>query len=272
MEGSWLRKATFAGAIVAASIGATVGGIAWLFRAEGKMAQETVGHRLGDSGPNADRVYRPSWGNPVRLVIAGDSLADSLGATTAPATVGANLAVALADHAHRAVLLRTIAVVGARTDAINGQLDGLPDGFAPDIVVIVVGGNDLTNHVPLAESIAALESVIVRFRHLGAEVVVGTCPDFDTLPALPSPLREFGGQMSRRLAAAQFRAAGAAGAHPVLLGKAVRQQFLADPADMFSIDHFHPSSTGYRRASEALVPEVVKAFDVLAKRRPAGQG
>ncbi|MHA7270043.1 SGNH/GDSL hydrolase family protein [Arthrobacter sp. HLT1-20] len=261
MEITQWRKASVAGGIVAASLAATVGGIALLFKAEGRAAQLTVGHRLGDNGPDADTVYRPELGNPLRLVIAGDSVAASLGATTPKATVGAILALALADHAGRAVELRSIAVVGAQTSAVLGQIATLSAGFGPDVTVIIVGGNDLTNHVPLSDSIKSLELAIANLQALGSQVVVGTVPDFDTLPSLPSPLREFGGQMSRRLATAQFRAAAAAGAHPVLLGRAVRQVFLSDPRDMFSIDGFHPSSMGYRSASMALIPAVLAACE-----------
>lgn len=261
MEVSQWRKASLAGGIVAASLAATVGGIALLFKAEGRAAQQTVGHRLGDNGPDADTVYRPEWGNPLRLVIAGDSVAASLGASTPKATLGAALALALAEHAGRAVELRTIAVVGAQTSAVLGQIATLPANFGPNVTVIIVGGNDLTNHIPLAASIKSLGLAIANVQALGSQVVVGTVPDFDTLPSLPQPLREFGGQVSRRLATAQFKAAAAAGAHPVLLGRAVRQIFLSDPRYMFSIDGFHPSSMGYRSASLALMPAVLAAYD-----------
>ncbi len=83
--------------------------------------------------------------------------------------------------------------------------------------------------------------------------MVGTCPDFDTLPSVPIPLRELGGQLSRRLATAQFKAATAADAHPVLMGKAVRQVFPSDPRGMFAIGGFHPSDRGYQQAALALV-------------------
>ncbi|MGO2540315.1 MAG: GDSL-type esterase/lipase family protein [Specibacter sp.] len=182
-------------------------------------------------------------------------MAGAIVAASVATTVGAILARALAGHAHRAVELRTIATVGARTEAVLAQLDTLPAGFTPDITVVIVGGNDLTGHVPLAESIMALQEVVQALQSLGSAVVLGT------LPSLPQPLREFGGQMSRRLAAAQFTAAAAAGAHPVLLGRAVRQIFLSDPGDMFAVDGFHPSNLGYRAASLALVPALLDAFD-----------
>ena len=271
MEHSHLRKASVAATIVAASVGATVGAIALLFRAEGHQAEALVGHRLGDNGPDADAVYNPEWGNPVHLVMAGDSVAASLGASTSENTLGAILATFLSGHTHRAVELHTIAVVGARTSGVAAQLDVLEQlGFAPDITVLIVGGNDLTGHVSLSESVSELRRVIGRLCALGSEVVVGTCPDFDTLPSLPKPLREFGGQMSRRLASAQFKTAVAAGARPVLLGKAVRQLFLTNPTYMFAIDGYHPSSLGYQSASLALLPALQEAFNSahLPKRSP----
>lgn len=256
-----LRRAALGAVIVAGSVGATVGAVALLFRAEGQMAADAVGHRLGDRGPDADRVYRQSWGHPIRLLLLGDSVADSLGAATASDTLGAILAAALSDHTHRAVDLRTVAVVGAETSSLHGQIDALPPGYGPDITVVIVGANDLTHHVPVAESVKALQDVIYRLRGMGSEVVVGTCPDFDTLPVLPQPLREYGGQRSRRLALAQYRAAVQAGARPVLLGRAVRKMFLAAPADMFAVDGFHPSSLGYQGAARAMIPSVFAAYD-----------
>lgn len=261
MDASHLRKAALAAAAAFAGVTAAVGGVAFLFWQEGLAARNHVGHQLGDRGPDADTVYRPEWGNPLRLVVAGDSVADSLGASQPSGTLGAQLALALAVHAHRSVELRTIAEVGARTHDVPGQIENLPDGWSPDVAVMIVGGNDLTGWVPMAESIELLEQVIAQFQRLGSSVVLGTCPDFDTLPSLPLPLRELGGQLSRRLASAQFKAATAAGSHPVLLGKAVRQVFLSDPRGMFAIDGFHPSDKGYESAARALVPALLVAYD-----------
>ncbi|GAA4656167.1 SGNH/GDSL hydrolase family protein [Arthrobacter cryoconiti] len=270
MDAISLRRTALAGAVVAASVVATVGGLAVLFGTEGRRAYHAVGHRLGDRGPDADKIYRPAWGKPLLLVVAGDSVAASLGATRPAATLGANLAVALSDHAHRAVELRTVAVVGAKTSDVNGQLDSL-NGAVPFITLVIVGGNDLTNRVSLATSIKELTAVMLRLREMGSAVVVGTCPDFDTLPSLPKPLREVGGQLSRRLATAQFKAATAAGARPVLLGRAVRSIFLSEPHDMFAIDGFHPSTLGYRRASAVIIPAVLSAYNHSNEGRAARQ-
>ncbi len=240
---------------------AIVGGAAALFVAEGRVAARAIGAPLGDVAPDADGVYNPERGDPIRLLMVGDSLAASLGAATASETVGALLARGLSQHTNRAVELRTVAVVGAETTHVPGQLDTLPLDYAADIAVVVVGGNDIIQRVPVAASARTLQGVLQRLRASHCEVVVGTCPDFDTVRPLPVPLREVGGQLSRRLAEAQHRAAVAAGARPVSLGKLLHQPFWDNPAVMFAIDGFHPSSMGYERASAALLPAVLDAFD-----------
>lgn len=275
MDVSALRWAVVAASVAVGGVVATVGAVALLFREEGRVAQHHVGHRLGDRGPDADRLYYPgvkvlAQARPVRLAIAGDSVADSLGASGPATTLGAQLAHGLAAHAQRAVELRTIAVVGAKTAELTTQIQSLPRGAGDDLTVIIVGGNDVTNRVPLADSIRHLQEAVTLLQGRGSTVVVGTCPDFDTLPSLPQPLREFGGQLSRRLASAQFKAMSDAGARPVLLGRAVRQVFLADPQEMFSLDGFHPSDLGYRSAAAALLPAVFEAYDERLQRFDEG--
>lgn len=191
----------------------------------------------------------------------GDSLAAGFGATDAKHTLGARLARGVARHTRRSVTLRTVAVVGDETSMLAAQLDRLPAGYIPDVAVLVVGSNDIAHRVSTAESVAHLSSAVRRLRALGAQVVVGTCPDMGMAPAIPQPLRSVGGRASRRLAAAQAKAVTAAGGHPVATGHALRRLFLAHPDRMFSADRFHPSSLGYRRSAKAMLPEVLAAVD-----------
>ncbi|HWV49760.1 MAG TPA: SGNH/GDSL hydrolase family protein, partial [Microbacterium sp.] len=67
-------------------------------------------------------------------------------------------------------------------------------------------------------------------------------------------------RMSRRLALEQTRVAWRTGAVPVDLRHLVGPTFHAEPDEMFSLDRFHPSATGYRRTAEALLPAVVTAL------------
>ncbi|MCT9820572.1 SGNH/GDSL hydrolase family protein [Microbacterium sp. W1N] len=230
-------------------------------RHQARIARRRIGKPLGEEALVADRVWRPRLsGEPIDLLVLGDSIAAGLGAAHRKETLGARVAKGLARRLGRPVRLRTAAVVGSETSALAGQLDALPRDYAPELAVIVVGGNDVTHRIPPARSAAQLADAIARLRRGGAAVVVGTCPDLGALRAVPQPLRALVSRLSRRLAAVQTEVALAHGAHPVSLRRTVGPFFLAQPDEMFSIDRFHPSAVGYRRTAEALVPAALTAL------------
>jgi lysophospholipase L1-like esterase len=254
------RTAVFAAAGSLAGAGVALAGTRALLQRQAAVARRRIGKPLGEDAIDADRVWRRSrGGDPLELLVLGDSIAAGLGALRRKETLGARVAKGLAKRLQRPVRLRTAAVVGAETAMLAAQLGGLPPAYRPDVAVIVVGGNDVTHRVPVRVSIAHLEAAIGCLRTLGAEVVVGTCPDLGALRPVPQPLRALGGQQSRRLATAQAAAALRLGARPVSLRRAVGHLFVSRPDEMFSVDRFHPSALGYRRTAEALLPAVVAA-------------
>lgn len=225
------------------------------------IARERIGKPLGEQPLNADRVWRSSLnGEPITLLLLGDSLAAGLGAEHRKQTLGGRLSKSVAKRMHRPVRLRTAAVVGSESTALAGQLDALPDDYRADVAVIVVGGNDVTHMVPPWSAASELETAIVRLHNRSTPVVVGTCPDLGTLQPVPQLLRALLSRMSRRLALEQTKVAWRTGAVPVDMRQAVGPTFHEQPEEMFSLDRFHPSAAGYRRTAEALLPAVVTAF------------
>lgn len=248
-----------AGSVVGA--GAIVLGVRALLHRQAAIARRRIGKPLGEQALDADRVWRRAYdGEPLELLMVGDSIAAGLGAQRRKDTLGARLAKGLARRRHRPVRLRTAAVVGAESAMIGAQLDALPDDYRPDVAVIVVGGNDITHRIPVAVSVRHLAGAVVRLRALGAEVVVGTCPDLGALRPVPQPLRSLGSRLSRQLAAAQAATAKRTGATAVSLRRAVGAVFISHPDEMFSLDRFHPSALGYRRTAEALLPAIEAAL------------
>jgi lysophospholipase L1-like esterase len=236
-------------------------GGAWLLLSrQAATARRLIGKPLGEQAPAADRVWKKSYGDPLDLLLLGDSIAAGLGAERRKDTLGGRLARGLARSLRRAVRLRTAAVVGAESSALGAQIEALPDDYAPDLAVIVVGGNDVTHRVPVATSVEHLQVAIARLRERGAEVVVGTCPDLGALRPVPQPLRGLGSRMSRQLAAAQAVAAVRCGAHAVSLADVVGPFFITNPEEMFSLDRFHPSALGYKRTAKALLPSMLTAL------------
>ncbi|HJQ07417.1 MAG TPA: SGNH/GDSL hydrolase family protein [Nocardioides sp.] len=257
---SRVRSGLLSAGVLTAGAVLTVGGARELLRRQAAIARRAIGKPLGEDAIDADRTWKPAYGDRLDLLMLGDSIAAGLGAERRKDTLGARLAKGLAKHTHRSVRLRTAAIVGSESSALGEQIDSLPHDYAPDVVVIVIGGNDVTHRVPVAKSVAYLEEAIRRMRARGAEVVVGTCPDLRAVRPVPQPLRSIGSRLSRQLAAAQAVAAVEGGAHAVSLAHVVGPMFVKDPEEMFSVDRFHPSALGYRRTAKALLPSILTAL------------
>ncbi|MDQ1121685.1 SGNH/GDSL hydrolase family protein [Microbacterium trichothecenolyticum] len=257
------RPVTLATASAVALLGAGAVGMRALIVRQAAIARRRIGKPLGEQALDADRVWRRKKhpGDPVELLLLGDSIAAGLGAGHRRDTLGARLAKGVARGAGRPVRLRTAAVVGSETAALAAQLDALPADYRADVAVIVVGGNDVTHRVPASRSAEHLEKVVLTLRDRGVPVVVGTCPDLGTLRAIPQPLRALAARSSRQLAAAQAAAVHRARGRVVALARAVGPVFAERPDEMFSVDRFHPSALGYRRTAEALLPAVLAALE-----------
>ncbi|WP_110183115.1 SGNH/GDSL hydrolase family protein [Nocardioides solisilvae] len=257
---SRLRRAGVPLGCALALLGGTAVTFRELLRAQARSARTVIGKPLGEEAPRSDGVYKRKYGDPVDLLLLGDSIAAGLGAEDPQHTLGGQLARRLARRTRRTVRLHTAARVGAETSMLRAQLADLPPGYRPDVAVVVVGGNDVTHRVRVATSRAQLGEAIEALHGLGAGVVVGTCPDLGTLRAVPQPLRSLGSLASRQLAHAQREVALSSGAWAVSLSDVVGPFFLAQPDAMFAIDRFHPSEAGYRRTAKALLPSVVAAL------------
>ena len=258
-----LARAGMALAVLGGLAGTTAYGARELLHRQAAQARRAIGKPLGEAAPAADRHYKKKLGRPVDLLVLGDSIAAGLGAERAKHTLGGRLARGIARHAGRSVRLRTAAVVGSESSMLVGQLEALPSTYRPDVAVVVVGGNDVTHRVPVAESVRHLGDAVDALRARGAEVVVGTCPDLGALRPVPQPLRALGSRASRQLADAQRAVALERGARVVSLAHVVGPFFITNPDEMFSLDRFHPSAHGYKRTAKAMLPSVLAALGVV---------
>ena len=59
-----------------------------------------------------------------------------------------------------------------------------------------------------------------------------------------------------------------AGAHAVSLAHVVGPFFITNPEEMFSLDRFHPSSLGYKRTAQALLPQYVSTVGPMGLPLP----
>lgn len=252
-------------AAVAGALGAAGYGV---IKAEAAVARKQIGRPFDDS-PDDTGTYGHGPGEPLHLVVLGDSTAAGLGTDDRSQTIGAILASGVAALSGRRVHLTNFAVVGAQSSGLDIQvanaLDAVP---APDVTAILIGANDVTHRIERATAVRHLEQAVRRLIATGSHVIVGTCPDLGTIEPIPQPLRWLVRRWSRDLAAAQTVAAVEAGARSVSLADMLGPEFHASPRDLFSIDRFHPSPAGYARVAAALLPSVVDALGLWAGQAP----
>jgi len=259
------HRLAITGAVSLAAVTVSAVVVHQVVRMQARWARGAIGKPLGEEAHLADKVYKKKHGDTIELLLLGDSIAAGLGAEKPKHTLGAQLAKRLAKCTTRSVSLCTGAHVGSETSMLRAQLAALPSGYAPDVAVIVVGGNDITHRVKTSVSRQHLAEAVSALQEHGTEVVVGTCPDLGALTTVRQPLRSLARLASRQLAAAQREVVTELGGRAVSLGDLVGPFFITQPDEMFAIDRFHPSSAGYRRTAKALLPSVLAALGYEAR-------
>ena len=177
---------------------------------------------------------------------------------------GVLLARRLAVQSQKRVRLSTKAIVGATSKGLAGQVDAmLVAGPPPDAAVIMIGANDVTALNGIGPSARRLGAAVGRLRGVGAAVIVGTCPDFGVISAIPQPLRWTARSMGLQLARAQAAAVSAAGGVAVPLADLLSPHFRTDPSRLFSHDGYHPSADGYELVARQLLPALCRAMGAV---------
>jgi lysophospholipase L1-like esterase len=243
------------------SVGLAGAALFALLREEARAARRKVEARTNKQDPpSGDGIYGSGKGKPIVFTVLGDSSAVGLGVHRATETPGVLIAAALTELAERPVRLVRLAVSGARSAHLEAQVD---EALAeqPDVVLIMIGANDVTSRTSPAVSVAHLATAVRRLTAAGCEVVVGTCPDLGTIRPIAQPLRTLARRWSRQLAAAQTIAVVEAGGRTVSLGSVLGPTFATDHS-LFSVDEFHPSAAGYASAAAVLLPSVADALGV----------
>ncbi|MEU4215550.1 SGNH/GDSL hydrolase family protein [Actinoplanes sp. NPDC026623] len=210
--------------------------------------------------PRGDGIYGPKFpGRPLSMVILGDSSAAGYGVHRPRETPGALLATGVSRRLRRPVRLHRLAVVGSMSSGLPYQVDAALE-YAPEVAVILVGGNDVTHFSANTTAVRHLSDTVRRLRAVGCKVVVGTCPDIGAIQPIKPPLRWLARRWSRQLAAAQTVAVVEAGGRTVSIGDLLGPAFAADPVRMFGSDRFHPSVEGYARAAAVMMPTLMAAL------------
>lgn len=247
-----------------ASTGSAYVGARNLLHVQADQARQVI-PKSWDVPPRADGVYAPGGGPvekwhrgvtfDVHLMVFGDSTATGYGCTVADEVPGVLIARGLAEQSGKRIRLSTKAIVGATSKGLSGQIDAMfVAGSPPDAAVVMIGANDVTAVNGIGPSARRVGAAVRRLRDSSTVVVVGTCPDFGVITAIPQPLRLVARAIGLRLARAQAAAVRAAGGVPVPFSDLMPSEFWEAPELLFSPDMFHPSAVGYALAAQQLLP------------------
>ncbi|MEH6644671.1 SGNH/GDSL hydrolase family protein [Sulfitobacter sp.] len=164
---------------------------ALLLRKRALRLPEATGPREGQTGQG------PSLG----VLIVGDSSAAGVGTDTQETALAGQLVSALA--AHHTVDWQLIASTGATTPTTLKRLEEA-DLWAFDIVIVILGVNDVTRGGPLAGWLRCHRNLRALLRNqTGArQLYISQVPLLGAFPLLPDPLRWLLGRRALRFDAA----------------------------------------------------------------------
>lgn len=202
--------------------------------------------RLAPAAGDSRGWVGQQWsGQPLRLLVLGESPVVGVGVDQLEQALAAQLAQALAAQLQRPVVWQACGENGIT--AVQAQARLLPDALAQrfDLTVLVFGVNDTTHLTSLARWQAALAGMAQALNATGARVVFTAVPPLQHFSALPWLLRQLLGLraalLDRRLS--QVVAQVEAERHAVVL------EF---SAEYLACDGYHPSALGYRVWAEGL--------------------
>ena len=177
---------------------------------------------------------------PFRALFIGDSTAVGAGAKDNHDSIAGRFA---ADHPDYTVFNR-----GVNGDLVHGVLKRFradTSGYY-DLVVLQIGGNDITHLTHLQKLELDINSLIDRAKHVSKKVILMTTNDIGNSPLLPV---YFKGILSRQTLKVRAIFSRVAAKNKIIYVDLYRpkkdEPFLTDTRKHYAPDFFHPSGDGY---------------------------
>lgn len=212
-------------------------------------------------GPRAGLT--PGRAPALRLAILGDSSAAGVGARRQDEALAGQLTAFTAQHLGRQVSWRLVARSGATARSVQRDLvPSLTDpetAWKPELVVVVVGGNDLTHFRPIPAWRRDMRALIGAIRQEAGSVpiVLAGLPPFLRLPSLPQPMRTVSGLRARAMDDVLRGLARQTGAVWHVPSATLR----TEGDDFFTEDGYHLAARGYRAWAEVIALCVADAAE-----------
>jgi len=201
--------------------------------------------------------------HPLQYVVIGDSTAAGEGASD----YEKGIVVATAKHLEgRGVVVRNLAVSGARIhDVLTSQLPQMK-GLHPDLVLLDVAANDVIHLTSSRSATRDLASTLDQLLALNCEmkIVVTGSPDMGASPRIPFGLGWLTNLRTRKLNVIFQRAVREHHLTFAPIALKTGPQFRRDRS-LFAADLFHPSDRGYL----VWIPVLSDAIDEALASQPS---
>ena len=194
-------------------------------------------------------------GPQLRYVVMGDSTAAGQGADYSQ-----GIAVLTAEHLGQdyQVEMINLSVSGAKIrDVLQEQLAKAVE-LKPDLVLVSVGANDVTNLTKPKQAKSELAEIVRRLQGAGAKVVITGAPDMGSIPRFAQPLRFLAGKLTERLNKQLYALADELGVELVPIALETGPRFRQHP-ELYEADQFHPDADGYAVWVESLNKGLTRA-------------
>jgi lysophospholipase L1-like esterase len=205
---------------------------------------------LPEAGGERNGIEGESTGEPLSVLVLGESTAAGVGVPSQTDGLAPALAAGLARHHDRPVTWRVTAHTGFSARKTLARLvPQLPDETY-DVVAVVLGVNDvleMRSARAWQHDVTALLAALRPYLRAGGRIVLAGVPDVAGFPTLPQPTRAVLALHARHL---DRRLARAAESAPSAVH--VRSPRIDEPG-LYAEDGFHPSAAGYRRWAAHLV-------------------
>ena len=201
-------------------------------------------------GAQAGLASAGQGGEPLRLLLIGESTVAGVGVEAQTEALAGQLALALSARIGRPVAWRACGENGITAFDACERLLPLALSEPADLVLLVFGVNDTTQLSSLARWITALRNLSRALAAQGAQVVFTGVPPIQHFTALPWLLRRLLGLRAALLDDALQRASQEERVDYLKLGLRVTPDYLAR-------DGYHPSALGYRIWAEGLAERLI---------------
>ncbi len=208
------------------------------------------------AGPECGLAGSELEGEPLRLLLIGESTVAGVGASCLDFALAGQLATALASRLGRPVAWRACGENGITAgEALERLLPQVAEQPV-DLVLLVFGVNDTTDFSSSRSWQASLQGLARHFVGRGAQVALAGVPPLQHFRALPWLLRQLLGWRARLLDRRMRELAVREGVGCCATRLEMCPEFLA-------LDGYHPSPLGYRVWGEALADWFVAVAPAL---------